>query len=105
MIYRLPVCSPCYACQASSRSRNRASCKSLNGSDCLYRLNVYIRLTLNDWMCRERKRFSCGDSRLLRGPQQHLADEALGCLRDDHFDHVGYILWLQHLGGVFSHVR
>src|SRR5580658_7885068 len=39
-----------------------------------------------------------GFSPLLRWAHHHFADEALRGLRDQHFDAVGYVVWLQHLG-------
>ena len=41
----------------------------------------------------------------LGGPQQNLADEALGRLRDDSLDRMSYVLWLQHLTNIFPRVR
>ena len=40
----------------------------------------------------------------LGGPQQNFADKALGRLRDDSFNRMSYVFWLQHLTNILSGV-
>lgn len=93
---RLPV--TCYSCDVG-----RSSCVG-RPTFAIPASGSSIRFNSNDWMAAGSKGFS-PRSRLLCGAKQDFADEALGCLRDDHLDGMSYIVWLQHLADIFIPVR